>query len=201
MGKPGAKIIRALLWAVAGATAAVSLYVCAADMVPARAGQSPSGAAGRYASAVLDINAAGASALEELPQEEAEPPVRVAREALRANENLYLTDGRAAVLAEKDGGIAMTVNDFGKGRGVYMSGFRVSPESTRMLLELLVWLTGARALYLSDSAAVETAYYPADNVLVAVNNADAPAEARVALPEGEMKLALAPLEMRFCPLA
>lgn len=126
-------------------------------------------------------------------------PVPIAEDTLRMNPDLYLTDGKASVLAKKGDAIAMTLNHFGRGKAVYMSGFRVSDESTSMLLHLLLYLSGAQPLYLSDQASVETAYYPADGMLVALNNSDEPVTASVALPQGAMTLTLAPAEMRFCP--
>ncbi len=59
--------MRALLWAVTAAAAAVMvwLYAPAAHTTPVTAG--PSGTAARCRSAVLDLNAAGTGALEELP--------------------------------------------------------------------------------------------------------------------------------------
>ena len=127
-------------------------------------------------------------------------PVAVAKDAFKANDRLYLTDGRAKVWAQKNGAPVMTVNQFGKGKAVYMSSFRVCDESTRMLLELLVYLTGAQPLYVSDHASVETAYFPEEKMLVALNNMEEPVTASVSVPGGSVQIELAPMETKMLPL-
>ena len=131
---------------------------------------------------------------------EASAPVTVNAAALAPNPNLYLTAGTTAVLAEKDGAPVMTVHPFGKGKAAYLSSFREGPESNRMLLELLMYLSGAKAEYVSDSALVEAAYYPADRTLVALNNSDEPVSASIALPDGSLDVTLTPMETRMIQL-
>lgn len=127
-------------------------------------------------------------------------PVAVDETVLQPNPHLYLTDGKARVLAQKDGVPVMTVNDFGKGKAVYMSSFRVGANSTRMLLELLAYLSGAEKTYLSDNALVESAYYPADKTLVALNNSEEAVKASIQLPEGKIDVELQPMETRMIQL-
>ena len=127
-------------------------------------------------------------------------PVTVNAAALAPNPNLYLTDGKAAVLAEKDGVPVMTVHPFGKGKAAYLSSFREGPESNRMLLELLMYLSGAKAEYVSDSALVEAAWYPADRTLVVLNNSEEPAKASIALSDGNLDVTLNPMETRMIQL-
>ena len=84
---------------------------------------------------------------------------------------------------------------FGKGWGVYMSDFEVSLEHP--------YAAGAAAacegvaqkdVYLSDNAKVETAYFPADDVLVVFNNAEEPVDCTVHTPDGDVKYHLEPME-------
>ena len=118
-------------------------------------------------------------------------------EGLACKPHLYLTDGKARVLAQKDGVPQMTVHAFGKGLGVYMSDFSYSPENARALLDLLLFGAHvARAPYLPEDARAEAAYYPSDRVLVVVNNADETVETRVTLPEGDMAVTLQPMETK-----
>ncbi|MBR4067396.1 MAG: 1,3-beta-galactosyl-N-acetylhexosamine phosphorylase [Clostridia bacterium] len=126
-------------------------------------------------------------------------PFALCESGLGSDASLYLTDGNAAVLSEKNGVPQMTLNRFGKGYGVYMSDFKVSPESTRMLLEMLLHLTGveAKELYLSDSACVETSYFPADHVLVVCNNREEDTEAVIHTPAGDVKVSLKAMETRM----
>ena len=129
-------------------------------------------------------------------------PVTVCEDALGSSPDVYLTDGAARVLCEKNGAPQMTVHEFGRGKGVYMSGFTVSPESTRMLLETLLYCCNLprSSAYISDSALVEAAWYPADRVLVALNNAEETVSARIHTPDGDMPVTLAPLETRMIKL-
>ena len=128
--------------------------------------------------------------------------ITVCRDALGSNPHVYLTDGTAKVLCEKGGVPQMTVHDFGRGKGVYMSHFTVSAESTRMLLETLLLCCGLPldSDYLSDCADVEAAWYPADRVLVALNNAEAETSAAIHTPQGDIAVTLAPLETKMIQL-
>lgn len=112
---------------------------------------------------------------------------------------LYLTDGRARVFAEKDGLPVFTSNDFGNGKGIYLSGFSVTPENTRLLLNLLLYAAGlpGEQDYLTDSPQTECAYYPAGGVLAVINNSDREQRARVRTPKGTHTCTLAPFEMRI----
>jgi len=129
-------------------------------------------------------------------------PISVDAESLGNLPHIYLTDGDTRVLCEKNGIPQMTVHDFGKGKGVYMSHFNVNPASTRMLLETLLYVCGlsANSAWLSDSALVETAYYPADRMLVALNNAEEETTATLYTDHREEKVVLKPLETRMIQL-
>ena len=128
-----------------------------------------------------------------------EAPITIDKTVLGADKHLYLTDGKAQVLHAADGVPQMTMHAFGKGCGVYMSHFEVNAESTRMLLELLLHVKGVahKDAYLSDSAQVETAYFPADDVLVVFNNAEEAVDCTVHTPAGDVKYSLAPMETRI----
>lgn len=91
---------------------------------------------------------------------------------IRGRSGLYLTDGNARVVAEADGAPAMTINDFGKGKGIYMSHYNISLENTRMLFNIIL-LAGGETLdgeYITDNPYTECAYYPASRMLVIINN-------------------------------
>lgn len=92
--------------------------------------------------------------------------------SIRGRSGLYLTDGKARVVAEADGVPALTINDFGKGKGIYMSHYNISLENTRMLFNLIL-MAGGEALdgdYITDNPYTECAFYPASNMLVIINN-------------------------------
>ncbi len=130
-------------------------------------------------------------------------PIAVAPDCLGELNHLYLTDGDTHVLCEKNGVPQMTVHSYGKGMGIYMSHFAVGPAGTRMLLETLLYACHLprESAWLSDSAQVETAWYPADRMLVALNNAEDETTAVLYTDRGEETVTLKPLETRMIPLS
>ncbi|MBR3108067.1 MAG: 1,3-beta-galactosyl-N-acetylhexosamine phosphorylase [Clostridia bacterium] len=118
---------------------------------------------------------------------------------LKDKERLYLTDGKAKVLADADGVPQMTFNRFGKGLGVYLSDFAVSLQNTRMLLDILLYAANLTdtAPYITGDCRAEAAYYPADKTLIVINNTEACVETTVSLPDGNwLNVSLAPLETK-----
>lgn len=92
--------------------------------------------------------------------------------SIKGRSGLYLTDGNARVAAEADGLPAMTVNEFGKGKGIYLSHYNISLENTRMLFNIILMAGGEelKGDYITDNPYTECAYYPASNMLVIINN-------------------------------
>ena len=129
-------------------------------------------------------------------------PITVEESSLGNLPHLYLTDGDTHVLCAKNGVPQMTVHDFGKGKGIYMSHFQVNPASTRMLLETLLYACNlpVNSAWLSDNALVETAYYPADRMLVAINNAEEETTAVLYTDQGDKTVTLKPLETKMISL-
>lgn len=119
-------------------------------------------------------------------------------DALGRKENLYLTDGKARVISDWNGCPQMTVHAFGKGCGIYLSGFQRSPQANRMLLDVLLYAAGlnGQALYVTDDCRAEAAYYPAHHALLVINNATEPVACSVQTPNGPMAVTLAPLETK-----
>lgn len=117
--------------------------------------------------------------------------------------NLFLTDGRVKVLEEKNGIPVFTVNNFGNGMGIYLSGFQVSPENTRMLLNLLLYGKGLDmdSLYLTDCPETECAYYPADKTLAVINNSERKLSTKVKLTQGVRTFDLEPFETRIAEIS
>lgn len=87
---------------------------------------------------------------------------------------IYLTDGKNRVLAEENKVPALTIRDFGKGKGIYLSSFRYSLENTRLLLNLLLYGTNQELFpdYVTANPYTECAYYPESKVLVIINNSE-----------------------------
>lgn len=86
----------------------------------------------------------------------------------------HLTDGKATVLAAQDNNPTMTWNQFGQGTGIYMSGFEVTNENTRMLLNMILEATKQPidGVYLTDNANMECAFYPESRTLIVINNSN-----------------------------
>lgn len=84
-----------------------------------------------------------------------------------------LTDGTARVLAADGGDVKLAVHPFGKGMGIYMSGFEYSLPNARLLLNLILYGTGTEdKTCLTDNEYTECAYYPSAEKLVVINNSD-----------------------------
>ena len=109
---------------------------------------------------------------------------------------LMLTDGKARVLAEKNGIPAAVINDFGKGKGIYLSGFSLSNANARMLLNLMLYGMGLplNQNYLTDNPDAECAYYPGTGKLVVINNSDRQVRTKVQTENGVREFTLAAFE-------
>ncbi len=120
-----------------------------------------------------------------------------------AHGHLYLTDADTRVLCAADGIPTLAAHNFGKGRGVYLSGFSYSSENARLLLNLLLWSTGRplTQMALSDHPAVECAWFAARKTLVVANNDEAaPHTAQIETEKGRVTVELVPCETRFLTL-
>lgn len=92
---------------------------------------------------------------------------------LHARDGVYLTDGTAHVLMAEGNSPVLTAHPFGKGCGVYLSEFRITPENTLLLRNLILHYASSSArpeIYLSDDPFVECAYWPESRTLAAVND-------------------------------
>ena len=128
-----------------------------------------------------------------------EAPFRVCGEALAAKPGVRLTGPDTRVLRAANGAPQLTLHRFGRGQAAYLSGFTYSPAAARMLLELLLYLTGADGTLaaLCDHPLAEAAFFPADNTLAALNNSENEITTTVSCPAGKVTLTLAPLETKI----
>jgi beta-D-galactosyl-(1->4)-L-rhamnose phosphorylase len=119
-------------------------------------------------------------------------PFFTADQALGVTPGIRLAGPDTRVLREKDGVPTLTLHPFGKGKAAYLGGFAYSPEAARMLLELLLHLTGTdgRAAGITDCPAAECAWFPASHTLVVMNDQDAPGEVTVTLPHKTLQVHL-----------
>ena len=130
---------------------------------------------------------------------EKEPPFPIVREALGKTEGIRLTEADTKVLAADGATPLLTLRQAGKGRAVYMSGFTYSPEAARMLLDMILYLSGkdGSEAGISSHPAVEAAWFPASGTLMVMNNGDETAETAIRYPGGEYRIRLEPRSTVF----
>lgn len=104
----------------------------------------------------------------------------------------HLTDGKASVLAAHDGNPLLARNVFGKGQGIYLSGFEVNNANTKMLLNLILDAGGEalNGFYLTDNDEMECAFYPESRTLVVINNAETAQECKINTEYGVQQVRL-----------
>jgi len=121
---------------------------------------------------------------------------------LQAKENRYLTDGGARVLLAEGGKPLVCVNEFGRGKGIYLASYQVNIINTRMLYQLIrcAGKEGISGEYMTDNLYTECAYYPASRKLVVINNSDLEQTASIPTGWGEKTVTIAPYDTTFIEL-
>jgi 1,3-beta-galactosyl-N-acetylhexosamine phosphorylase len=99
------------------------------------------------------------------------------------------------------GDINLAVNEFGKGRAVYISGLPYTPENIRILLRALYWAEAKEeemfTWYTSNSNIECAAYLQTGNVAI-INNSDKLQETEVYRDKNSaVKLSLKPYEIKW----
>ena len=117
-------------------------------------------------------------------------------------DHLYLTDGKVRVLLADGDKPLVTVNDFGKGKGIYLASFQVNLENTRMLYQLIRYAggEGMSGLYMTDNLYTECAYYPESKKLVVINNSDVEQTTTIPAENGDKTVTIAPYDTIFMEL-
>jgi beta-D-galactosyl-(1->4)-L-rhamnose phosphorylase len=88
-------------------------------------------------------------------------------------DNVFIIDKDTSVLAEKDGSPKIAVKSFGKGQSVYLSGFKFTPENSRLLYRSLYWAAGKKEDYgpwTCSNVYTDCAFYPNTGRLVVINS-------------------------------
>lgn len=108
--------------------------------------------------------------------------------------NIYLTDGSAAVVSQENGMITLSEHAFGKGKGIYLPSFQFSWANTRLLLNLIRYAGGELedSRYITDNLYTECAYYPESQMAVIINNSDAPQTTTIDTDYGKRSFEIAP---------
>jgi len=113
---------------------------------------------------------------------------------------VHLTDGKAKVLLSEKETPLLTVNDFGKGKGIYLSTFETCDKNNRLLLNLLLLAKGEglNGKYITDNALVECAYFAKSKKLVVINNASTTQQTNIQGDNGQITVKdLDPFETRI----
>ncbi|MFQ9158302.1 MAG: 1,3-beta-galactosyl-N-acetylhexosamine phosphorylase [Blautia sp.] len=113
-----------------------------------------------------------------------------------ANNKIYLTGEDTEVLKEVNGNPVFTKHLFGKGMGIYMSGFSYNSQSTALLLNLILEAGQEKdADFISNNCNVECAFYPNSAKLVIINNSGDKQTAKIPCNGELFKFVLEPYEM------
>ncbi len=95
--------------------------------------------------------------------------------------NMYALEG-TTILVQKEKEVQMAVNEFGKGRSVYISGLPYSFENTRILYRSILWSTHDEEdlnKWFSSNFNVEVHAYVKNNKYCVVNNTYEPQKTRI----------------------
>ena len=113
-------------------------------------------------------------------------------------DKLYLTNAKTEVL-DADGGIPkITVNNFGNGKGIYLSSFKHGYANNRTLLNLILTASNLKDdyKYITDNIYTECCYYPEMEKVVIINNSDRKQETKVLTGTGEIITEIEPFDMK-----
>jgi beta-D-galactosyl-(1->4)-L-rhamnose phosphorylase len=104
--------------------------------------------------------------------------------------DLYVLSAGTRVLAEQDGSPCIATHAFGRGRSVYLSGFKFTYENTRLLHRALFWAAAQEKqfpVWNCSNLRTESAYFPRKGKLVVINNAGTPQKTVVTLGNGRSR--------------
>ena len=117
--------------------------------------------------------------------------------------NIYALPS-ATILVQKEKEVQMAVNEFGKGRAVYISGLPYSFENSRVLYRAVLWSTHSEDelnRWFSTNYNVDVHAYPKNNKYCVVNNTDEPQQTTIYRGDGSsFELALEPNQIIWLSL-
>ena len=118
--------------------------------------------------------------------------------------NIYALPS-ATILVQKEKEVQMAVNEFGKGRAVYISGLPYSFENSRVLYRAVLWSTHSEDelnRWFSTNYNVDVNAYPKNNKYCVVNNTDEPQQTTIYRGDGSsFELALEPNQIIWYEIA
>lgn len=111
----------------------------------------------------------------------------------------------ATILVQKEKEVQMAVNEFGKGRAVYISGLPYSFENSRVLYRAVLWSTHSEDelnRWFSTNYNVDVHAYPKNNKYCVVNNTDEPQQTTIYRGDGSsFELSLEPNQIIWYEIA
>lgn len=90
-------------------------------------------------------------------------------------DKVFVVDKDTNVLVDKDGSVRIAVHSFKKGRAIYLSGYKFTPQNTRLLHRALYWAADCQSDFgpwTCSNIHTECAYYPKSKKLVVINSSD-----------------------------
>jgi len=103
-------------------------------------------------------------------------------------DNVFVLGKDTTVLSGKNGFPKITVNSFGKGHTIYLSGFKFSPENTRLLHRGLYWAAGRQndfGPWTCSNIRTDCAFYPNTKKLVVISSSDKAEKTKVFGADGK----------------
>lgn len=104
-------------------------------------------------------------------------------------DGMFVLGKDVTVLKDNNGIPTLTANEFAQGRGVYLSGFRFSLESTRLLMRAILWAghnEAAVKTLVCDNLKTECAYYEESGKLVVINDSEEKQTANITTKAGKI---------------
>ncbi|MBK8479054.1 MAG: 1,3-beta-galactosyl-N-acetylhexosamine phosphorylase [Opitutaceae bacterium] len=120
----------------------------------------------------------------------ADVPAQAAADLGKEVDGIYVSGPETQVLAERDGSPRLATHAFGKGRAVYLSGFKFAHENTRLLHRALFWAAAKEdkwSVWNTTNIRTEATYFPNAGKLVVINNAGTAEATLVTLGDGRTK--------------
>lgn len=117
---------------------------------------------------------------------------------IKGKEEIFLTDKNAVVVNEKEE-IKIVVNEYDKGKGIYLTHFNYTVENTRLLLNILLYAMGKTeaTAYICDNKFTECAYFSESKKLAVINNSEEPQSTVILTHQGKVTVDLVAGELKI----
>lgn len=117
---------------------------------------------------------------------------------IKGKEEIFLTDKNAVVANEKEE-IKIVVNEYDKGKGIYLTHFNYTVENTRLLLNILLYAMGKTeaTAYICDNKFTECAYFSESKKLAVINNSEEPQSTVILTHQGKVTVDLVAGELKI----